>query len=991
MNRKRHLHQTSQNAMLAEPPFERDACGVGLVANITGEATNGILSDALVVLDNLEHRGATGAIALTGDGAGVMMQMPDRFFRGAASEAGIGLPEGEAYGVGMVFLPMAEERRAEVMGIMEDSCSKSGLRLLGWRAVPVDPGEIGSTAASVMPFIAQCFAVPDGGEIDSDAFERRLFLARKRAEKGVATAWQNETPPMPRDDFYVCSFSSRVIVYKGMLLPYQVPRFFKDFSDPKIACAFAMVHSRFSTNTLGEWKLAHPYRMLSHNGEINTVRGNRNWMSAREKNLRSDLYTDDEIRDLAPVCARAASDTASFDNVFELLVMAGRSASHAASMMIPAAWYGNDSMPRQVADFYEYHFGIMEPWDGPAMMVLTDGKSLCATLDRNGLRPFRYCVTKDNKLVMASETGVLPIEPERVLLKDRLAPGRMFVVNFEEKRIVPYEEVIDGLASRKPYGEWLKKNRLALKDLPEAPPLPRSRSADLRSLQVAFGYTREDLNLIISPMAKTGMQPTGSMGNDAALAVFSDRPQPLYNYFKQLFAQVSNPPLDSIREKLVTQMAVGIGRHSNLFGETPNHCALLRVDNPIIQSKDLAKIHNSQDERLKSVKISTLLSVSEGTEGIGRALNRIHQEADAAIENGCAIIILSDRGVSSKNAYLPALLAVASLHHHLIRNGSRLQADIIVESGEPREVHHFATLFGYGASVVNPYIALETLEELCYNSVAGAELPFPEPERAGSLYVKAAESGVLKTIAKMGISTLQGYMGAQQFEALGISQEVIDQHFTWTASRIGGIGLKEMAADILANHSRAFPATAQPSAPALDVSGLYHWRSSGERHGWNPDTIALLQDASKRNDWEVFQRFEEASNCQTAGANTVRALLELDYPKEGISLEEVEPAEKIVKRFATGAISLGSISKEAHETLAVAMNRIGARSNTGEGGEDPERFSSEANGDSRNSAVKQIATGRFGVTTNYMANASDLQIKMAQGAKPGEGGELARP
>jgi glutamate synthase (NADPH/NADH) large chain len=750
--------------------------------------------------------------------------------------------------------------------------------------------------------------------------------------------------------------------------------------------AFGMVHSRFSTNTLGSWRLAHPYRMLAHNGEINTVRGNRNWMAAREKVLQSDYFGED-IEDVTPVCeADEPSDTASLDNSFEFLRMGGRSLEHVAAMMLPAAWYGNESMPDEVKAFYEFHGGMMEPWDGPAMITFTDGHSLGAVLDRNGLRPFRYWVTKSNLLVMASEAGVLDIPPDEIAYRERLEPGRLFLVDFDQQRIVPSEKVIGDLASRRPYAEWLEDNRLTLEDLLEPDAVPGVDMESLVTRQMIFGYSLEDLKWLIGPMAIQGSQPNGSMGNDVPLAVLSDRPQVLFSYFKQKFAQVSNPPLDPIREKLVTQMAVPIGRRPNLLDETAEHARVLRIDHPLLFNRDLARIKMATNAGLKAKTISTLFPVSEGTDGLADAIQRIRNEASDAIEDGCTILILSDRGVDSDRAFIPSLLATAAVHHHLIREQTRPQADIIVESGEPREVHHFATLYGYGASAVNPYLAFESIAGM--RAQPTVEHPLPAQVDAEQNFRYAVESGVLKTMAKMGISTLQGYIGAQAFEALGLSEAVTDEYFRWTESRIGGVDLEDLALDVLANHARAYPEGKIPGNLRLDLGGIYLWRGTGEQHMWNPDTVALLQDAATRNDRAVFQQFEVASDNEGSEHITIRNMLEFIDNPNSVPIDEVEPTIDIVKRFATGAISLGSISREAHETLAIAMNRIGARSNTGEGGEDPARYTPDSNGDRRVSAVKQVASGRFGVNTNYLVNSTDLQIKMAQGAKPGEGGEL---
>ena len=967
------------------PELEHDACGVGMVADISGTRSRSIIDQALEVLVNLGHRGASGADPMTGDGAGITIQMPDAFMRKISTQEGIKLPNEGRYAVAMCFLPNDDHLNAVVRAELEKRSKDNGMAILGWREVPVDPNVIGLSARSIMPKIAQLFvSAPD--DVNGDDFERRLYLARKSVEKQLLNIdTDSETRKTLLREFYVCSWSSRTLIYKGMLLVDQLSKFYIDLEDQSMMSAFGIVHSRFSTNTLGSWKLAHPYRMLAHNGEINTVRGNRNWMQARERSLESPLFGD-KIDQLTPICEPDdPSDTASLDNVFELLRMTGRSVEHTAAMLMPAAWYGHESMSQEVEDFYEFHGNIMEPWDGPAMIVFTDGDAVGAVLDRNGLRPFRYWVTNDNLLVMASETGVLDIEPEKIKYRSRLEPGRMFLIDFKEQRIVEPQEVIERIAKQNPYGQWLEENRVTLDSLPAAKNVPEANMKNLINRQMAFGYSREDLHMLISPMAITGHQPQGSMGDDAPLAVLSDRPQSLFSYFKQAFAQVSNPPLDAIREKLVTQFAVPAGRRLNIFETTPLHCRTLRIDHPILRNDDLAKIKASDKPGVKAKTISTCFKAATGSTGLNDALKRIRDEASQAIEDGYTLLILSDREVNQDNAYIPSLLATGAVHHHLIRERNRAQADIIIESGEPREVHHFATLFGYGASAINPYLAFETIAGLQLSPTAEEKIP-PQKE-AEENFCHAVEEGVVKTMAKMGISTLQGYIGAQVFEALGLSQALIDEYFTWTVSRISGIGTGEIAFDILANHSRAYSPDNIPSNLKLDLGGLYLWRSTGERHMWNPETIALLQEAVTRNDDNVFRQFEAASNEEGEEHITIRNMLEPIY-SESIPLDEVEPASVIAERFATGAISLGSISREAHETLAVATNRINARSNTGEGGEDPIRFTPDPNGDSRSSAVKQVASGRFGVTTNYLVNAKDLQIKMAQGAKPGEGGEI---
>ena len=980
------------------PELEHDACGIGVVANINGIVCHEVVANGVEVLHNLAHRGATGSDPETGDGAGMLMRVPDTLMRREADKLGYDLPPRNRYAVAMAFLPRDAALREFCVDALETSAAHHGVEPIGWRDVPVKPDVIGDWARARMPHIAQLFLrAPD--DIGEELLERRLYVVRKYAEAAV----RRETSRLMQaneidvaDDlssqWYISSLSARTIVYKGMLKSEQVDGFYPDLRDADFESHFAMVHARFSTNTLGSWKLAHPYRLLAHNGEINTVRGNRNWMSARERNLRSDLFGD-FMEDILPICEDdAASDTASLDNAFEAVYLGGRSVEHTAAMLMPAAWYGHEDMPQNVQDFYEYHGGLMEPWDGPAMITFTDGHTLGAVLDRNGLRPFRYTVTKDNLLVMASETGVLDVPPENVAYKSRLRPGRMFLVDFDAQRIVEPDEVMQRLATAKPYGQWLANNRKTLEQLPEAAMVPGIDIETVAARQNAFGYTNEELRMLVEPMGITAHQPQGSMGNDAPLAVLSDKPQNLFAYFKQDFAQVSNPPLDAIREALVTQMAVPVGKRPNLFDETEAHARVLRIDHPVLRNADLARIKESTQPGIAARTISTLFPVEDEVAGFKSALDRVRSEASAAIRDGVTILVLSDRGVDSESAALPSLLATAAVHHHLIREKTRTEADIIVESGEPREVHHFALLFGYGASAVNPYLVFETLASIRDNHanlIDPTAHALPNQREAEANYCKAVEEGVLKTMSKMGISTLQGYLGAQIFEALGLSQELVDECFTWTNSRIGGIGIAEIAGDVLANHARAYPMNSLNGTPRLDVGGFYAWRATGERHMWNPDTIALLQHASSQDSVEIYKQFEKSADRDPAGDLALRNLIDFDESKmRPIPLSEVEPVEAILPRFATGAISLGSISREAHEALAIAMNRIGARSNTGEGGEDETRFVPFDAPDSMNSAVKQVASGRFGVTTDYMVNARDLQIKMAQGAKPGEGGEI---
>jgi glutamate synthase domain-containing protein 2/glutamate synthase domain-containing protein 1/glutamate synthase domain-containing protein 3 len=967
-----------------------------MVANIKGIKSHQIIDESLEVLVNLGHRGACGCDPETGDGAGILIQMPHQFFQRVCPPLGINLPQPGGFGAGVVFLPPQPEARLRCEQLIERVVRNQGLEMLGWREIPLDPARLGRDSRSVMPSIKQVFIGRgvNGPGVDGPGdsgqgqswLERKLYVARKVIENSLPECGLSE---IEADYFYICSLSSNTLVYKGLLMSHQVAGFYPDLAEPDLVSAFALVHSRFSTNTLGHWKLAHPYRYLAHNGEINTVRGNVNWMQAREAQFESREFGDD-IRKISPVMSPGASDTACFDNALELLLMTGRDLSHSMMMMIPEAWDQHESMTQEKKDFYEYHSCLMEPWDGPAMMVAANGHEICAVLDRNGLRPFRYTLTHDDKLVMASETGVLDLPPASIKEKGRLQPGRMFLVSLDEGRIIGDEELKHTLSNRQPYGHWLKDNRVALEDLP-APAGVNGSHHHLTQQHRAFGYTIEELRMITSPMAASGYEAVGSMGNDAALAVLSDQNQLLFNYFKQLFAQVTNPPLDAIREELVTSTEGFIGRERNLFEETPQHCRQLKLKSPIIDSRELEQIRQNRREGLEAVTLSTLFDLESPAGGVTApgglmksALDRLCREASQAIADGFAIIILSDRGVDSQHVPIPSLLATGAVHHHLIREGTRTRAGLVVESGEPREVHHFALLAGYGAGAVNPYLALETVRQL---SELG-ELNGTNPDYAETNFIKANVKGLVKVMSKMGISTVQSYRGAQIFEALGLSQEVIDQYFTWTPSRVAGIGLDIIEEEARQRHHRAFSNDPVAGERDLDLGGFYQWRREGEHHQWHPDAIARLQFAAQTNSWKIYQEFARISNDQSKKMATLRGLLDFKTGRPPVPIEEVEPASAIVKRFATGAVSLGSISREAHETMAIAMNRIGARSNTGEGGEDYHRYTPDANGDSRSSAIKQVASGRFGVTANYLVNATDLQIKMAQGSKPGEGGQL---
>ena len=978
-----------QQRGLYRPEFEHDGCGVGVVANIKGVRSHDIVEKGLEVLVNLAHRGASGSDPLTGDGAGILLQMPDAFLRQEAAKLHIELPAPGDYGVGTVFLPQDPRAQAQCQRIFEEVVQEEGQRLLGWRDVPLDDGGIGQVARQVQPRIRQIFVARGPDMADQEQLERKLYVIRKVVERRVAESGIEQA-----EDFYVACLSANRVVYKGLLMGTQLQGFYLDLQDPALVSSFALVHSRFSTNTLGSWKLAHPYRHICHNGEINTLRGNINWMVARQGSMASPLFGDD-LPKLFPIITPGASDTASLDNAIEFLLHTGRSLPHVMMMLIPEAWGPGVQMSQEKRDFYEYHSCLMEPWDGPALIAFTDGTRLGAVLDRNGLRPFRYLVTRDDLLVMASEVGVLDIPPEDVLFKARIQPGRMFLVDPEQGGIVEDDAIKEGLARSHPYGAWLQEHRIALH---AAPPSDGKKAGSwkdtaqgkgrqddgLASRQRGFGYTQEELDYLLEPMAVTGAEPVGSMGNDTPLAVLSERPQLLFNYFKQLFAQVSNPPLDAIREELVTSLTTWLGPQQNIFEETPQHASLLRLDSPVLTDAELEQVRGVSHGTLRAVTLSTLLDVTAGDGELSRALERLCREASQAIQDGYTILILSDRGVDRSHAAIPSLLATASVHHHLIREGSRTRAGLVVESGEPREVMHFALLIGYGAAGVNPYLAYETLEELVRQRAFGESVDAPTAQMN---YIKSVNKGVLKVISKMGISTVQSYCGAQIFEAVGLSQDLVDRCFTWTPTRIGGINLEHLEADVRRRHAWAY-ADEVAATQELEEGGAYAWRRDGEYHMWNPDTIARLQDASQRNDPKAYREFAALANEYESRLCTLRGLLEFRPPETPIPLEEVEPAQEIVKRFASGAISLGAISREAHETLAIGMNRIGARSNSGEGGEDYRRYTPDSNGDRRHSAVKQVASGRFGVTTNYLVNATDLQIKMAQGSKPGEGGQL---
>jgi glutamate synthase (NADPH/NADH) large chain len=957
--------QLTPRTGLYDPAYEHDACGLGFVARVDGRRTRETVEEGLEVLCNLEHRGTTGADPETGDGAGILTQIPDAFFRRECrSSLGIELPPAGSYGVGMLFEFGADEGR-DCEDRLARIVAEEGQRFLGYRDVPVVPEAVGEIARSVMPRIRQFF-VGWGSTGDQDAFERKLYVIRRRLHKAVEDT----------NGGYVVSLSSRTVVYKGLLKGQQLSRFYPDLGDAAFASAIALVHERFSTNTLGSWELAHPYRYLAHNGEINTLRGNINWMRARESRLESPLFGED-MEKLSPIIQPGQSDSASFDNALELLYLAGRSLPHAVAMMMPEAWENDRLMEEDRRDFYSYHSALMEPWDGPAAVAFTDGRVVGATLDRNGLRPARYSVTRDGRVVMASEDGALRIPAEDVVERWRLQPGKILLVDTERHELLHDEEAKRPLFGRRPYGEWLERGEIHLNELPEAEVADgRAERASLFQRQLAFGYTIEDLRIILSPMARDGKEPDGSMGTDTPLAVLSERPQLLFSYFKQHFAQVTNPPIDPLREELVMSLNMSLGPEQNLFDETPKHCRRVLIDQPILTAAELEKIRNISSGPSASITLSTLFEVSEGEAGLEGAVERLCGRAEEAVRAGSAVLVLSDRGVSEDRAPIPSLLATAAVHHHLVRCGIRTATTLVVETGEAREVHHFAVLVGYGATAIAPYLAFETLEGLAGSDLLGDV----SVEEVRKNYVKAVGKGLLKIISKMGISTLFSYCGAQIFEAVGLDRDLIEKHFTGTASRIGGVGLGHIGREVLERHRRAFSGV-EDGPEELEVGGEYQLRAQGQYHQWNQRSIPLLQRAVRTGSFETFREFTRHFDEKSARFSTLRGLF--GFEENPIPLEEVEPAKEIVKHFTTGAMSLGALSKEAHETLAVAMNRIGGKSNTGEGGEDPERFA-----DDRRSAIKQVASGRFGVTAEYLVNSDMLQIKMAQGSKPGEGGQL---
>ncbi|MGD9481844.1 glutamate synthase large subunit [Streptomyces sp. TRM70308] len=959
---------------LYDPQYEHDACGVGFVATLTGEASHRLVEQALTVLRNLEHRGATGAEADSGDGAGILVQVPDAFLR---EHTGFELPEAGAYAVGVAFLPAEEGEAAAAVARVEAIAAEEGLRVLGWREVPVAPELLGQGARATMPAFHQLFVSDAADAADAAprtgvALDRLAFVLRKRAEREAGV--------------YFPSLSARTLVYKGMLTTGQLEPFFPDLSDRRFASAIALVHSRFSTNTFPSWPLAHPYRFIAHNGEINTVKGNRNWMRARESQLASDLFGQDRALDrVFPVCTPDASDSASFDEVLELLHLGGRSLPHAVLMMVPEAWENHDSMDPARRAFYRYHSMMMEPWDGPACVTFTDGTQVGAVLDRNGLRPGRYWVTDDGLVVLGSEVGVLDVDPGRVVRKGRLQPGRMFLVDTAEHRIIEDDEVKSQLAAEHPYQEWLEAGLTELADLPEREHIVHTHASVTRRQQT-FGYTEEELRVLLAPMARTGAEPIGSMGTDSPIAALSDRPRLLFDYFTQLFAQVTNPPLDAIREELVTSLISSLGPQGNLLEPTAASCRSVTLPFPVIDNDELAKlIHiNADGDRpgMKATTLSGLYRVGGGGPALADRLAEICRETDNAIAGGARLIVLSDRHSDAEHAPIPSLLLTSAVHHHLIRTKQRTQVGLLVEAGDVREVHHVALLIGYGAAAVNPYLAMESVEDLVR---AGTFLDGVEAEEAIGNLIKALGKGVLKVMSKMGISTVASYRGAQVFEAVGLDAEFAETYFNGTTTKIGGADLDVIAQEVAARHAKAYPASGiAPAHRDLDVGGEYQWRREGEPHLFDPDTVFRLQHSTRERRYDVFKQYTRRVDEQSERLMTLRGLFRFAAGRPPVPIEEVEPVSEIVKRFSTGAMSYGSISQEAHETLAIAMNQLGGKSNTGEGGEDPERLYDPA----RRSSIKQVASGRFGVTSEYLVNSDDIQIKMAQGAKPGEGGQL---
>ena len=964
---------------LYDPSFEHDSCGMGFVVNIKGEKSNRIVRSAIEVLLNLEHRGACGCEANTGDGAGILIQKPHKFLKKVCEDIGISLPSEEEYGVGAIYFTQNTEENRLCTKAFEYILKDEGLELLGWRDIPTDNSSLGNTAISCEPIMKQVFIKRSSDIKDSMEFERKLYIVRKRALNEIKLSGMKGG-----EFFYIASLSCKTLIYKGMLTTWQLDKYYPDLNDSDMETAIALVHSRFSTNTFPSWDRSHPYRYIVHNGEINTMRGNINWMHARQAVFSSDLFGDD-LPKTFPIIAPDGSDSGNFDNCVEFLYLAGRPIEHAVMMMIPEPWSNHETMSDEKRAFYEYHSCMMEPWDGPASIGFTDGTKVGAVLDRNGLRPSRYYVTKDDMVIMGSEVGVLDVPAEMVLQKGRLEPGRMFLIDTEEGRIVEDQELKERLSTAEPYREWLDNNLLPIDEIEPSAQKEEYASDHEKVLlrQRAFGYTFEDLRVLIGPMANNAVEPIGSMGKDTPIAILSSKPRLLYEYFKQLFAQVTNPAIDSIREELITATEMTLGPEPNILNPGPENCRKIWLEAPALTNEDLGKIKSLDNESFKSKTLPILFKIEDGSKGLENALEELFESADKAISYGANILILSDRGFNKENAPIPALLASAGLHHHLIRNGNRMKVGLVLESGEPREVHHFALLIGYGISAINPYLAYETIEDMIDEGMLGGI----DKEKAIINYNKSVVKGVVKTMSKIGISAIQSYHGAQIFEAIGLNHEFVDKYFTWTPTRIKGAGIDVITEEIKMRYDTAYP-DRDVVPETLDEGGLYQWRPGGEHHAFNPKSVHMLQRACRTNNYEEFKKFSNLVTDESKQLSTLRGLLELKKDNDPIPLDEVESVESICSRFKTGAMSYGAISQEAHESLAIAMNRIGGKSNTGEGGEDTARNIPDENGDLRRSSIKQVASGRFGVTSEYLVNAEEIQIKIAQGAKPGEGGQL---
>ncbi|MBB6112676.1 glutamate synthase (NADH) large subunit [Mucilaginibacter lappiensis] len=973
------MNQTESHQGLYRPEFEHDSCGTGFITNINGHKSYQIIDDALTMLENMEHRGACGCDPETGDGAGILIQLPHEFFMEECSNLEISLPEPGEYGVGMIFFPKDSAQKKACRNAITNAIEKLGLIKLGYRKVNVDSMAVGETARQAEPDVEQIFIARPGSITNADDFERKLFILRRYINKTIV-----ETIPGAGEHFYFTSLSCKTIVYKGQVTTYQLRKYYSDLNDPRIASGFAMIHSRFSTNTFPSWKLAQPFRLIAHNGEINTLTGNLNWFYSGLKSYASTYFSAEEMEMIMPVIDNNQSDSACLDNIIEILLHSGRSLPHVMMMLVPEAWDGNEQMDPVKKAFYEYHATLMEPWDGPAAICFTDGKLVGAVLDRNGLRPLRYVITNDGRVIAASEAGTLAIDESTVLRKGRLQPGKMLLIDTEQARIITDEEIKQQIATQQPYGRWLENYKINLSELAE----PRLAFASLSEpavfrYQQVFGYSREDIDTIIKPMAVDGKEPIGSMGTDVPLAILSDKPQHLSSYFKQFFAQVTNPPIDPIRERLVMSLATFIGNNGNLLDEDKMHCHCVVLKHPILKNHQLEKLRSIDTGLFHAKTLQTYFNADGMPGSLEKGIARLCRYAEDAVDDGFEVLILSDRAIDSEHAPIPSLLAVSAVHHHLIKKGRRGAVGLVVETGDAWEVHHFACLLAFGATAINPYLALSTIETVKNNGSLETSLDIKYLLKN---YVKSVNDGLLKIFSKMGISTLQSYHGSQVFEILGLNQSVVDRYFSGAVTRIGGLGLDEIAREALCKHRIGFSAKAADNL--LPEGGIYQWKRRGEAHLFNPTTVHLLQHATRTNDYEVYKNYAKVINEQTEKHFTIRGLLDFAHHREAISIDEVEPAENIMKRFATGAMSFGSISHEAHSTMAIAMNRIGGKSNTGEGGEDEMRYEVLPNGDSMRSAIKQIASARFGVTSNYLTNADELQIKMAQGAKPGEGGQL---